>query len=762
LAALFALCGAPLAWGGGHLVLLGGSSAYLVGGLALFAVAILLWRGAGLAAPLFAAVLTAATVWSLSEVGLDPWALVPRLDMLAGLALVWLLTAAWRRPHARTPAILMVAGLAMLGLAAALWAGRPPASAAVASAPPSAATDWPHYGGGLTAQKFSTAGQITPVNVSGLTLAWSYRTGDQRRPGEHTTAFEATPLKIGDSLYLCTPHNVLLSLDPDTGQPRWRHDPQVDMTGLSGARCRGVAYYARPGVAATVPCAARIIEAAVDARLIAVDAATGAACADFGQGGAVDLKQGLGLVQTGYYSQTSPPVVVDGRVIVGGAVSDNRSVDEPSGVVRAFDAVTGKLDWAWDLGRAGPAPSLGAPYTRATPNVWSVISADAALDLVFLPTGVTTPDHFSAGRSPLDEKYGTSVVALDARTGALRWSFQTVHHDLWDYDVAAQPLLADFPTPQGPVPAVIEGTKTGQLYVLDRRTGAPLTTVEERPVPATTTPGEWTSKTQPFSVDMPHFGKAVLTEADMWGLSPYDQLWCRIAFRRTRYLGPFTPPAPGQDTFTTPGSVGGINWGGLAIDPVRHLLMVNSNQMAIWLRLVPRDAHGALPKAGGMFGIAAQAGTPYGAMPRAFMSPLAVPCQRPPFGMLSAVDLNTHRLLWSRPLGATDDAGPLGTHLGLSLPMGMPNMGGSVLTASGLTFIAATLDSHIRAFDTRTGRELWREPLSAGGQATPMTYVSAKTGRQYVVVAAGGSYLLGSRSGDYLQAYALPGAGRTP
>jgi quinoprotein glucose dehydrogenase len=619
--------------------------------------------------------------------------------------------------------------------------------------------EWQHYGNTLAGTRYSPLDQITSANVSSLERAWIYRSGVADSGATHKV--EVTPLMVGNSLYLCTQTNIVISLDPETGHERWRFDPKVDALGETPATaCRGVAYFRAP--ASPNECPERILTSTFDARLIAIDAKTGQLCRSFGDGGTVNLKNGLGAIEPGISAPSSAPTIVRGNVILGGWVSDNLYVDEPSGVIRAYDATNGRFVWAWDIGRPGQhgEPVSGQSYTLGTPNSWAPMSGDEDLGLVFLPMGNSTPDHWGAHRSKLSEQYASSIVALDVETGEPRWSFQTTHHDLWDYDVASQPTLINLRIGDRMVPALIQLTKRGEIFVLDRRSGRPITEVEEKRVPQGAAPGDWTAPTQPFSTGMPSFGGPNLTEKDMWGVTPLDQLYCRIMFRRLRYDGPNTPPGL-TGTLVYPGTAGGFNWGSASVDPERGLLVINSIRIPTLIRLIPSAAAAAISEADrvDMFRqrvIYPQSGTPFAAEVRTFLSPLNIPCNRPPFGLLSAVDLNTRKLLWSTPLGTGRDYGPMGISSGLPIPMGVPNLGGSVTTHSGLVFIGATQERAFRAFDVRTGHELWRDRLPAGGQATPMTYISPLSGRQFVVIAAGGSALLQSKLGDYIVAYALP------
>lgn len=625
------------------------------------------------------------------------------------------------------------------------------------AAPPMNGGDWLHYGNDPGGTRFSAVRQITPANVRKLRPAWVYRLPPTQNPfGRQFVSFEATPLKVGDGLYFCAPDNKVIALDAETGRARWIFDPR-NRKWSAFRVCRGVAYHhaARPGG----ECPDRIITGTTDARLIALDLRTGRPCRGFGERGAVDLLVGMGRVAPGGYGVTSAPTIIGDVAVIGGSVTDNGKADDPSGVIRAFDVTTGKLVWAWDMGQPGRRGlRLPGQYTRDTPNGWAPFSADPALNLVFVPTGNSNPDNYGARRTASAEKYATSVVALDAATGEPRWSFQTVHHDLWDYDSSSQPVLVDFPTPGGPVPAVIAATKRGELFVLDRRNGRPLTPVVERPVPQGGGRGDRTAPTQPFSIGMPSFVGPPVTERSMWGLTPLDQLWCRIQFRRARNDGLFTPPTDGRPWIYSPGWMGGMDWSSVSVDPRRGVMVATTMHIASYDRFVTQEEAKRDPRV--RKGMTPQDGSPYaGVITDYFHSPLGVPCQEPPYGRLNAVDLRTRKLLWSMPLGTAQHGGPLAfpsLHVPFAIPMGTVTMGGNIVTASGLTFIGASLDRQFRAIDTLTGRELWAAPLEAPAFATPVTYVSPRSGRQFVAVAVGGFSKYGPNAGLYLAAFAIP------
>jgi quinoprotein glucose dehydrogenase len=763
------LIGLALVGLGIRLIGLGGSAYYAVAGLAVTVAAMLLWRRDRRGAWLYGVMLLGTLAWALWESGLDGWALAPRLlgPMVFG---AWLLMPWTRRVLGQRSISVRRAGIGAVAMALLVgglaFVSRDSTSSVadseIAPAETAAAAadngDWLHYGNDAGGSRYSALAQINAANVDKLQVAWTYHVGAS--PPGTRASLQVTPLKVGDSVFLCSGFNDVIALDAETGKQRWRFAARSDPAGVFGGTCRGVTYYHVPN--ATGLCAERIYTATVDARLIALDSRTGKLCPGFGAGGKVDLLQGMGDVWKGYYFVTSAPQLVRGKLVLGGWVTDGQKTGEPSGVIRAFDAVTGAFVWAFDIGRPDQhgLPAPGEHFTRGTPNSWAPMSADEALGLVYAPTGNATPDYFGGHRTANDDKYSSSVVALDAETGAVRWSFQTTHHDLWDYDVPSQPTLVDLP---GGVQGLLQATKRGEVFFLDRRTGEPLAAVTEKPVPLSPVAGERLSPTQPFSTGLPSFGGPPLTEAMMWGLTPIDQLLCRIRFREARYDGPLTPPGTAKPTITYPGYLGGIDWGGVSVDRARHLMVVNSSRVANYNRLLSRaeaDALGLKPmKVGAMGdvgGPAAQAGTPYAAKILPFLSAIGIPCQQPPYGMISAVDLRTGRLAWTQRFGTAHDSGPLGLSLGLPIPMGVPNLGGSVTTGSGLFFIAASQERFLRAYETATGRELWKSRLPAGGQATPMTYVSPASGRQFVVIAAGGHGGLMSKPGDAIIAYALP------
>ena len=769
LAILFGALGLTFVAGGVWLLRLGGSPYYLLGGGALLISAALIWRGDRRGAWLYGLFLLGTILWSLAEVGLDAWSLAPRLALFVGIGL-WMLTPWGPRGSSLGRAGWAVVALVSAGAAALIgWSVHQNNDhvASVAAPAPERAADWPHYGNGPGGDRFAALRQINRGNVAGLHLAWEHHSGDAGLyDGFVPDSFETTPIKIGNRLFACSAR-AAFAVDATTGKRLWRFVPGIKTEPVKLKLCRGVAYHRDATL--NGPCAERVLWATVDARMFAIDAVTGRVCPAFGKGGQIDLRDGMGEVKPGYYYVTSPPIVVDGKAVVGGFVDDNAELSVPSGVIRAFDVRTGGLSWAWDMGaptRTG-LPEPGSHYTRGTPNNWTMFSADPGLGLVYVPLGNPSPDFWGGLRRPFDEAYGSSLVALDIATGRPRWHFQAAHHDIWDYDLPAPPSLVDLPVAGKLVSALVQSTKQGELFVLDRRTGRPIYPVQERPVPQDAVAGERPSATQPFSVGMPTLRLPALTEADMWGITPIDQLMCRIRFRAARYKGVFTPLGM-RETLTFPGSMGVSEWGGVSIDPVRKILVVNVSAVPYMSRLISRrDApawlatppvHGVKPKPGAApidYWYNAQVGTPFALHTNPFMGLLDAPCSRPPWGRLVAIDLVGRHILWQRPIGTTRDIGPKGIATGVPLPIGTPNTAGSLVTAGGLVFFSGTLDNYLRAYDIATGRELWRARLSAGGQATPMSYVGTD-GRQYVVVAAGGHIGLRTRPGDSIMAFALP------
>jgi quinoprotein glucose dehydrogenase len=590
---------------------------------------------------------------------------------------------------------------------------------------------WPNYGGDAGGTRFSAAAQIHRENVSRLKVAWTYRTGDvsDGSSGMPKSKFEATPILFNGVLYISTPFNRVIALDPATGKERWVFDPEIDLKVryAESLVSRGVSAWEDSRAAESSPCKRRILLGTLDARLLAIDADSGRPCASFGKNGQVDLKDGSS-VEKGQYEVTSPPAVVNDTVVVGSSIGDNRKVDVERGTVRAFDARSGRLKWSWD--------PMGASRTGAA-NAWSIFSADADRDLVFVPTGSAAPDFYGGERTG-EDGYANSVVAIRASTGKIEWHFQVVHHDLWDYDVASQPLLTMVKRNGLDVPAVVINTKMGHVFVLHRETGKPLFPVEERPVPKSDVPGEASSPTQPFPVLPPPLHPHTFPLDQLSG-DESERTACKQLIEALRYEGIFTPPSL-KGTMIYPGYAGGVNWGSAAADREQGLMVVNVNQLAFWVRLIPRDefvdrrTEATRVQIDAEF--ASQRGTPYGMSRAVIKSPQGNPCVPQPWGKTVAVDLNSGEIKWSTPAPTF-------------------SFGGPIITAGGLVFVSGGLDQKLRALDLNNGKELWSAALPAGGQATPMTY-QLPNGKQFVVIAAGGHGELPVTLGDSIVAYALP------
>jgi len=626
----------------------------------------------------------------------------------------------------------------------------------------SAAKEWPAYGRDAGGSRYSPLDQINRDNVKNLKVAWTYSTGAASEKGRSVknAAFEATPIFVDGTLYLSTPFNRVIALDPETGKQRWTYDPKVDLSkDFSELTSRGVSTWVdtktKTGSRRT------IYVATIDARLIALDAESGAPRKDFGQDGQVDLSRDVRIVDRkdwGNYQVTSPPAVIGDLIIVGSSIGDNRAVELERGVVRAYDARTGALRWSWD-----PIPTQpddperntweGESATRTgAANAWSIISVDEARGLIFVPTSSPSPDFYGGERKG-SNRYANSVVALRASTGKVVWHFQVAHHDLWDYDVASQPMLISVKRNGREVPAVAVGTKIGHLFLLNRETGKPLFPVEERAVPQTSVQGEASSPTQPF----PTLPRAIvpqkLTPDDAWGITPADRDACRERIKSLRSEGLFTPPSL-EGTIIFPGNVGGMNWSGMSYDAKRGLLIANTNRLATVVKLIPRDDYNKLRTSGeanrlkGEFG--RQTGAPYAMYREPLRGPSGAPCNPPPWGALTAVDMNTGEVRWEVSLGQI----PQLSMFPKSSEWGSINLGGSTVSAGGLVFIAAAMDNYLRAFDIETGKELWKAELPASAQATPMTF--EKNGKQYIVICAGGHGKLGTKMGDSVVAFALP------
>lgn len=779
--ALVFIAGGALLIGGIKLVSLGGSSYYLLAGIAYLAIAIAyaLKIKKGLILSVITFVLT--VIWALYEAHIDYWQLVPRLVVPAVIFMLslWLAPIFDKENLACNKKTTVPGLIIFIALLATFVAAFKPhgvisnpvsltKNANLAVANENNDDNWSFYGRNSAGTRFAPYTQITPENVDQLQVAWTYRTG-RRTTGPDAGVDQNTPEQVGNIIYSCTPLNVVTALNADTGKPVWKFDPQVKTA--QHISCRGVGYYdatkdssVTQTASTDQQCLQRIVVSTNDARLFTLDAHTGELCKGFGKEGYVDLEKGMGPTDhSNFYHPTSTPVILGHIAIIGGWVWDVEEV-EPSGVVRAFDVRTGNLVWAWDVGHPEHTgePEEGKTYSLSTPNVWATPSFDKELNLIYLPTGNGPPDYWAGDRNEVKEKFGSAIVALDATTGQTKWVFQTTHHDVWDYDVPSQPTLFHMKNEQGQeVPALIQTTKRGQIFVLDRRTGHPISKVEEKSVPTSpAAQGERLSPTQPYSVDMPVIGAQPLTEKAMWGVSTFDQLWCRIDFKQANYQGDFTPPT--EKTYIEwPGLLGGMNWGGISIDESTGMMFVNNIEMPIKMALVPKDKAALYKQSkdevpSGVGTMRPQEAGPYGGvMIDMMMSPLGVPCNKPPFGTLSAINLNTKQLVWQVPMGTVEDSGPLKMKTHLHIPLGMPTLGGPTSTASGIVFYAGTQDYYLRAMDSATGKELWRGRLPVGAVSAPLIYQSPDTGKQYVVVSAGGASYLPDK-GDYIVAFALP------
>jgi len=849
LSLVVAIIGVALFAGGVWLAALGGSWFYILLGAALVVSAALTFRRnpAGLA--LFGVTLLVTLGWSLWEVGFDWWALSARGSLLIVLGVLLLLPPMVRSLHrpdigwARydgssgllggSLVIAVLVGVYAMfqsphDLAGALPDDRMAASHAVDGAVPDG--EWQAYGRTAAGDRYSPLAQITPQNVDNLKVAWTYHTGDIRGPNDPGEAtYEVTPLMIDNTVYVCTPHNLVIALDAVTGKQKWRFDPHLQQTVKQTTQhltCRGVSYFdgsavattpagaqQQPAASTTVPatgapqtasteeqrlaasvaevttkaagvpqnvvtgqakrgdpnpevdrkdttaigpvapsCIKRLFAPTSDGRLISISAETGKICPGFGgDDGTINLWANMPNITPGSVYSTSPPVVTDHLVIVGGAVNDNVATTSPSGVIRAYDVNTGDLVWNFDSKKPDattPIPN-GQTYSENAPNSWSVSSYDPKLGLIYLPMGNQSPDQYGANRSANVEKFSSSILALDANTGKVAWVYQMTHHDLWDMDAPAQPSLVDLTIDGKAVPALVAPTKQGEVFVLNRKTGEPVLPVTEKPAPSGAVKGDTTAPTQPVSTIS--FNPPPLTEKDMWGATPLDELACRIAFRRLDYDGRYTPPTT-KGSIIYPGNFGTFNWGAVAVDPQRQVMFAMPVYLAFTSKLVPRpDAYTRVISKDGQDVFNENFGAPYAAKMGPFVSVLGLPCQSPPWGYVAGVDLTTGKTVYKHVNGTVRDLSPVP----LPFKMGVPGIGGPIITKGGVAFLSGTLDYYVRGYDLKTGAEIWRARLPAGGQATPSTYKGAD-GRQYLVVVAGGHGSTGTKAGDSIIAFALP------
>ncbi|WP_267393210.1 MULTISPECIES: membrane-bound PQQ-dependent dehydrogenase, glucose/quinate/shikimate family [unclassified Sphingomonas] len=791
LGVVIAAIGLVLGVGGAWLAALGGSLYYLITGVAMLAAGVLMIRGRLAGAYLYIAITLLTVLWAFFDSRSNlVWALVPRIIapivlLIATLLVMPTLTRAanrWKLAGGSIAGVVVATAIlfTVLGTQEQAIAGLPAANSQGMMDPSGQATgaDWPSYGGTGAARRYSPLTQINASNVGKLEQVWLSHTGDMPDAGGmNKYGAETTPLKVGDALYLCSAKSIMISMDAATGKERWRFDPKVADEWIPyTAACRGVTYYAVPGAKPDAACATRIIEGTLDARMIAVDAKTGRPCADFGTNGQVDAKIGMGHVFPGLVSINSPPVIIRGIAVTGHQTTDGQQRWEPSGVIQGFDAVTGKLRFAWDMKHPewNGYPPAGQEWSRGTPNMWTMASGDEQLGLVYLPMGNSTVDYWSTLRSPIENDFGTSIVALDVTTGKPRWKFQPVRKDVWDYDFGSQPTLIDY---KG-TPALLVSSKQGDMYVLDRATGKPLTPTAMIKAPGGGVEPEQRSPTQMVSL-WQTLRKDPLTEHDMWGMSPIDQMICRINFKRASYKGFFTPPEVARHSIEYPGYNGGTDWGSVAVDPARGVIVANYNDMPNYVRLVPRaeadkkgwftreqnaalaqqdkggnGSRGDKPHAEGAGDPQAQ--TPYAVDVNAgWQMPFTgMLCKQPPYGGIRAIDIATGKTIWDKPFGSARKNGPFGIPSYLPFTIGTPNNGGSVVTAGGVIFVAAATDDLFKAIDLKTGKILWQQALPAGGQATPMVY--EQNGREYVVLMTGGHHFMKTPIGDQVIAWALP------
>ncbi|TEW88351.1 glucose/quinate/shikimate family membrane-bound PQQ-dependent dehydrogenase [Psychrobacter sp. 230] len=813
-AIIMAIFAAPLLIGGAYLLSLGGSPYYLIAGVIILTTAFLLFKKHWSAYGLYALFIVATMAWALWESGFYWWALAPRVGFPLIFGLLMLLP--WVSNKMRGPKTHVAANVAATnnvkksplyywGLLVSVAVGALLSFGSLANNATdklgeldlTAANDdeqnvssdetsanlgdplsngqqtpdgeWSAYGRTDYGQRYSPLDKINTDNVKDLELAWQIQTGDVKGPNDvGETTYQATPLKIGNGLYLCTPHNWVLALDADSGETLWKFDPQVEENlQRQHQTCRGVSYYAGQATSpvqvqkiagntfenASKQCDAKIFIPTSDAKLYALDPNTGQRCQDFGDDGALDLMHNMPFNQAGYYYSTSPPVIAGDTIIVAGAVNDNYDVNSPSGVIRAYDVNTGELLWNWDSGD----PDNTAPfdvndptqtYKTSSPNSWSVATADEELGLAYFPMGNRTPDQLGSYRNAAEEKYATSVVALDIETGEARWVQQFVHHDLWDMDTPAQPTLLDLDTADGVQPALVVPTKQGDVYVLNRATGEPIVPIKERPAPqGYLIAGEHAAPTQPYSGLS--FEPEPLTEKDMWGASLVDQMMCRIEFNQLNYDGRYTPPST-NGSLVYPGNFGTFNWGGIAVDPENGVMFGMPTYLAFTSKLIPRDTLGDAETNKGEQGVNANEGADYAVELGPFLSPLGVPCQQPPWGTIAGADLATGDIAYQRKNGTVQDLSPIP----IKLELGVPGIGGPIITKGGVAFLSAATENNFRAYDLKNGDVLWNVRIPAGGQATPMTYLNSK-GEQMVVLVAGGHGSVGTTIGDYVLAYKL-------
>ena len=778
---VIALIGLAMLVMGGQLLLAGGSPFYALMAIGLLITAVLLFRNKRSALSLYAVLMWITLFWIIWEVGFDKWQWIPRGDIFGviglWLALPWTvrtLSHSERRFHPFLGATVAVMIAVVIGMCfydplpqeGTITNARAPSGTEVAG------NDWSAYGGTTNGLRFSSLNQITKDNVKDLEVAWTYHTGDLRGNDDASEyTFEATPLKANGMLYFCTPHNEVHALDPETGAVKWKHTPAKDPSYLQQHQtCRGVSYYDGAAAASAVQssaepalCRKRIFNATTDAQLVALDADSGKPCADFGNNGVVDLHANMGEIRPHALMQTAAPLVAGNLVIVGGSVMDNGyNSGNPSGVIRAYDVISGRLVWNFDPANPDSTQPIAADknYPYDTPVAWGTLSADLKNGLVYVPFGNASPDELGIERDANSntEKFRDALVALDLNTGAFKWRYQSANHDLWDRDNPSQPSLLDIDYQGKKQPVVILPTKTGNLFVLNRLTGEPVYPVKQVPVSTQGgVPGERFAATQPVS--SLNFIPQPLTEKSMWGITPFDQMACRLDFKKLRYDGNPWTPSTEQGAIIFPGNIGVFNWGSVAIDPERQLLTASPVRLAYKYTLIKRTPETATER---MF---TKDGQPYwnenfhgdyAIHIQQLASSLGIPCIAPPWGRMVGVDLKTGKTEWLRRVGTTKNLNTtfLPGRFPIGFPMGMVAHGGPLVTAGDVVFHGATADNFFRAYDSSTGKLLWQTELSAGAQATPATFMG-KDGKQYVVIAAGGHGSLGTKEGDSVVAFRL-------
>ncbi|MBA1228868.1 membrane-bound PQQ-dependent dehydrogenase, glucose/quinate/shikimate family [Pseudomonas viridiflava] len=778
---VMAILSIALLYMGAQLVAVGGSPAYSVIALGVLATAVLVFLKRKSALTLYALLMWGVLLWIVYEVGFDKWQWIPRGDLFAligfWLAMPWIV-----RPLSRShtgsnrgfhPFLGATVGIMALIVIALMFydpyavKGQIGTSTASRSAEV-AGNEWVAYGGTPSGQRFSSLDQINPQTIGKLSRAWEYHTGDLRDAdkdaGEYT--FEATPLKVNNRVYVCTPHNEVHALNPETGKLDWKYTPEKTRSYLQQHQtCRGVSYYAAPAgqTASPAQCEKRIIMATADARLVALDADTGKLCGDFGTGGVVDLRNNMGQIRPHALMQTAAPLVAGDLIVLGGSVMDNGyDQGNPSGVIRAYNAVTGALVWNFDPENPQDTAPVSAEhvYAQDTPVAWATLSADLKNGLVYVPFGNASPDETGTRRDPKSntEQLRDALVALDLKTGAFKWKFQTSNNDLWDRDNPSQPSLLDLGKAGSQQPALLLPTKVGNIFVLNRLTGEPIMPVDQVKVSTTGgVPGERFAPTQPVSSI--HFIPPPLTEKSMWGVTPFDQMACRTTFNTLHYDGNPWTPATESGSLIYPGNIGVFNWGSVAVDPDRQVLVATPVRLAYIYNLIKRPAQEQDKR------LFTKDGKPYwnenfngdyAIRISRLASGLGIPCNAPPWGSMVGVDLNTGKTEWIRRVGTTKNLKTsfMADRFPIGFPMGMVAHGGPLITAGGVIFQGATADNFIRAYDVNTGELLWQYELPAGGQATPSTYTGSD-GKQYVIISAGGHGSLGTTLGDSVIAFRL-------